>query len=125
MKVLFLSVEVAPLAKAGGLADVAGSLPKALHALGHDVRVAMPAYSFIDRTAAGLEPVRERLEVPFAGGTQEAQLLQGTIGNSTPLYLIAQPAYFDRENIYGYDDDAQRFLFFCRAALQAAQTLGW
>ncbi|NOZ04809.1 MAG: glycogen synthase, partial [Chloroflexi bacterium] len=46
-------------------------------------------------------------------------------GNSTPLYLIAQPVYFDRENIYGYDDDAQRFLFFCKAALQAVQTLGW
>ncbi len=125
MKVLFLSVEVAPLAKAGGLADVAGSLPVALRALGHDVRVVMPAYGFIDRAAAGLQPLRERLRVPFAGGTQEARLLQGTIGNDTPLYLLAHPAYFDRENIYGYEDDARRFLFFCRGALQAAQALGW
>ncbi len=156
MKVLFLSVEVAPLAKAGGLADVAGSLPVALRALGHDVRVAMPAYSFIDRAAFGLEPVREHLHVSFAGGTQEAQLLRGAIGNKhplsasgeeqtsevseiplisrhpsadfgslPPLYLVDQPAYFDRDNIYGYDDDAQRFLFFCRAALRAVQALNW
>jgi len=125
MKVLFLSVEVAPLAKAGGLADVAGSLPAALRALGHDVRAAMPAYSFIDRAAFGLQPMHEHLHVPFAGGMQEAQLLRGAIGNDTPLYLIAQPAYFDRENIYGYEDDAQRFLFFCKAALQAVQTLDW
>ena len=48
LRILFISAEVAPFAKTGGLADVAGSLPKALQALGHDVRVVMPAYQSIE-----------------------------------------------------------------------------
>ncbi len=125
MKILYLSAEVSPLAKAGGLADVAGSLPSALHALGHDVRVVMPAYGFIDHTRFALQPILDRVRLSFAGGAGDAAILQGTIGDGTPLYLVDQPAYFDRDNIYGYDDDAERFLFFCRGALEAARALGW
>ena len=66
LKVLMLSAEVAPFAKTGGLGDVAGALPKALAAMGHDVRVAMPAYRAQER--AGFPAVPGGMTVPMGGG---------------------------------------------------------
>jgi len=125
LRVLYLSAEVSPLAKAGGLADVAGSLPTALRALGLDVRVAMPAYGFVDRQRFGLQVVPQGFTVLFADGRYRPRLLRGTIGDQVPLFLLDSPAHFDRERIYGYDDDAQRFLFFCRGILEGMRHMGW
>ena len=72
MRILMLASEVAPFAKTGGLADVAGSLPKALAALGHDVRVVMPAYQAIEAAAVsgrwGVTTDPVQLRVPIGGG---------------------------------------------------------
>jgi starch synthase len=125
LRILYLSAEVSPFAKAGGLADVAGSLPTALHALGLDVRVAMPAYGFIDRQRFGLQAASEGFTVLFAGGRYRPRLLRGTIGRHVPLFLLDSPAHFDRERIYGYEDDAQRFLFFCRGVLEGIRQTEW
>jgi starch synthase len=123
LKVLFLSAEVAPFAKTGGLADVAGSLPKALAALGHDVRVVMPAYRPIeDALKAGDQGISAHpitLQVPMGNGKFPAGVLEGKLpGSSVPVYFIAERHRFaDRPNIYGYPDDPHRFAFFSRAAL--------
>ncbi|HEV3236269.1 MAG TPA: glycogen synthase [Gemmataceae bacterium] len=132
LKILFLSAEVAPFAKAGGLADVCGSLPKALAALGHDVRVVMPAYAPVEaalRTGAyGVKAHPLTLQVRIAGGLVPAGVLEATLpGSSVPVYFIAERHRFgDRPFFYGFGDDAYRFSFFSRAALDlviAAQ--GW
>ena len=72
VRILFISAEVSPFAKTGGLADVAGALPKALAALGHDVRIATPAYGRIEHAAAerrwDIAPHPVTLRVPVAGG---------------------------------------------------------
>lgn len=122
LKVLFLASEVAPFAKTGGLADVSGALPKALAALGHEVRVVMPAFAAIEDAAAsgdgGIVATDTALRVPIGGQLAEAGVLRGTLpGSDVPVSFVAERHMFDRSTMYGYTDDPYRFAFFSRAAL--------
>ncbi|HRQ41699.1 MAG TPA: glycogen synthase [Chloroflexota bacterium] len=126
LKILFLSAEVAPFAKTGGLGDVGGSLPKALHALGHDVRVMMPAYKKIEDGYPGVTPMPGLLHVPTGAGYLPVGVFTGKLPNSeVPIFFIAEQNLFNRPNIYGYSDDAYRFAFFSRAALELTLALDW
>ena len=130
LKILHLSAEVAPFAKTGGLGDVAYSLPKALAELGHDVRVIMPAYHSIeDAYHTGKWPLQTlpgELRVPTGVGVIPVGVFQGTLpGSDVPIYFIAERNLFGRPQIYGYGDDAYRFAFFSRAALELAHALDW
>jgi starch synthase len=129
-KILFISAEVSPYAKTGGLGDVGGSLPKALRALGHDVRVVMPAYRRIEADyAAGRGGLWARpggLHVTVRGAGVPAGLLEGRLpGTDVPIYFIAHRGLFDRDTIYGYGDDPYRFAFFSRAALELTVAANW
>jgi starch synthase len=122
MRILIIAAEAAPFAKTGGLADVAGSLPKSLAALGHDVRVVMPAYQGVEealRTGRwGVAADDTRLRVPVGGGLVDAGVLRAVLPDSAvPVYFIAERHLFARPEIYGYPDDGYRFAFFSRAAL--------
>lgn len=125
LKVLLLSAEVVPFAKTGGLADVAGSLPKAIRALGHDIRVAMPRYGRIDPRKFGLKEVLPAFPVPMNKQVEEAAVLQGRIAPDVPVYMIENAKYYDRDGIYMYPDDAERFIFFCRSSLEMLNRLDW
>jgi starch synthase len=128
LKILYLAAEVVPFAKTGGLADVAGALPKAIRALGHDIRVVMPRYGRIDRSSAGLTSAAEGVNVTVDERVEQATILAasiGTAGAATPVYFVDNARYFDRQGIYMYPDDAERFVFFCRAALEACRVLEW
>jgi len=125
LKILLLSAEVVPFAKIGGLADVAGSLPKAIRALGHDIRVAMPRYGRIDPQRFGLKEVLPAFPVPMDKQMEEAAVLQGSIAPDIPIYMIENAKYYDRDGIYMYPDDAERFIFFCRTSLEMLKRLGW
>ena len=129
LRILLISSEVEPFAKTGGLADVAGALPKALAGLGHDVRVLMPKFRGVERHAGSLTPVIARLQVPIADRMQEGVLLEGRMGK-VPIYFVAQDHYYDRDGLYGtpegdYLDNCERFTFFCRAAVEALRVLSW
>ncbi|GAB4495265.1 MAG: glycogen synthase GlgA [Anaerolineales bacterium] len=125
LKILFLSAEVQPFAKTGGLADVGGSLPKALRALGHDVRVVMPAYSTVEARRASLTML-PNVSVPVGTYPQPAGVFEGRLPESdVPIYFIAERNLFDRSQLYGYGDDAYRFAFFSRAALAFAEQIEW
>jgi starch synthase len=121
LKILFVSAEVDPFAKTGGLADVAGSLPKELSLLGHDVRVVMPRYGFIklDMKYVSDFPVEmgDRKETCIVKEGSLVDLDQKPI----PVYFIENHHYFNREGIYCYNDDAQRFILLCKAALEMLQ----
>jgi starch synthase len=125
LKVLILAAEIVPFAKVGGLADVVGALPKALQALGHDVRLVMPRYRQVDPKRFRLSTVIETIHISMGKYQVPVSICQGEIGDHIPVYLIDAPRYFDRENIYGYTDDGERFILFCRAALEAMRALNW
>lgn len=133
LKILFVSSEVVPFAKTGGLADVAGSLPKALatvvdHGLPHhDVRVAMPRYKMI-------EDARYVTDFPvwFADKNHEAIIRRREIEaqfqgahDTVLVYMIDNYQYYYRDGIYAFDDEAERFGFFCKAVLEMLPRLGW
>lgn len=128
LKILLVSAEVTPFAKTGGLADVAGSLPKALATLGNDVRVVMPKYRPISDTIRTLfdfpVQVGQRRETAVLRESMlEAQM--GDIRRTVPVYFIDNYHYFDRDNMYGYWDEAERFAFFCRAVLEMLPRLNF
>ncbi len=130
-RVLFLAAEVAPFAKTGGLADVAGALPKSLHAAGYDVRVVMPAYQSIEHAyhygnPQNLLALPGQLRVPVESRLVPTGVYQGLLpGSQVPVYFIAEWNLFGRPRIYGYGDDAYRFAFFSRAAYELAMALDW
>ncbi len=124
MNVLFVTVEMSPLIKVGGLADVAGSLPKALVARGHDVRVIMPLHQAIDTARHGFRRIRDGVPVETPRGPEQAGLWQGDIGGVT-VYLVEAADLFERPRVYGEPDDTQRWLFFCDAVLALAPLLDW
>jgi len=120
VNVLFASAEVYPLAKVGGLGDVAGSLPKALRAMGHDVRLVMPRYQAIRAAEKEVGPFSVAI-----GGRRHEALLKSTDLDGVPVYLIDHPPFFDRPKVYEYEDDGRRFGFFGKAVLDFLPAANW
>ena len=132
LKILLVSSEVAPFAKTGGLADVAGSLPKALSLVGNDqkgndVRVVMPHYKQIEGTDYLMD-----FPVKFGDRVETAIIRTSVIdahykGNekAVPIYLIDNHHYFYRDGMYMFHDDPIRFTFFCHALLDMLPKLNW
>jgi starch synthase len=127
VKVVFVSAEVAPFAKVGGLADVAAALPRALHQLGVEVAVVMPKYRGVGDKTELLE--LGQLEVPVGGERKVGEVFQGTLpGAEVPVYFLAHDPYFDRPHIYGeaggdYPDSLARFTFLSRGAVELCRRL--
>ncbi len=125
LKILILAAEIVPFAKVGGLADVVGALPKSFQSMGHDIRLAMPRYGQVDPVRFDLKTILDSVTVNMSTFNAQVSVRQGSIGNAIPVYMIDAPRYFERENIYGYTDDGERFILFCRGILEAMRTLDW
>jgi starch synthase len=121
LNILLVASEVVPYAKTGGLADVAGALPKALARLGHNVRVVMPRYKVEKIETAG-ELMEGELRVPFNFGERRVAVYVDRSGEA-PVYFIDAPEYFSRAKLYGESDDPERFAFFSRSVLEFAKAL--
>jgi starch synthase len=131
VKILLASAEVAPFAKVGGLADVAGSLPRALADLELDVRVIMPKYRTAAQHAQDLRCILETVPVSMPTYESGCAVHMTTLPNSSvPIYMVEHNDYFDRDGIYGppggaYADNLERLTFFCRATLATIGALDW
>ena len=124
MKVLFVASEAHPFIKTGGLGDVMGSLPKSLVKLGVDVRVVIPKYKGIK------EELKEKLEfvkwftVSVGWRNQYCGVFQYQY-KGVIYYFIDNEYYFNRDGLYGYFDDGERFAFFNRAVLEFIKQVDW
>jgi len=130
LRVCVCTPEAAPLVKTGGLADAAGGLVQALADAGCDVRVVLPAYRAIDRSALGFRSIGAA-EIPLGPSRVEVRLFEGRLpGSRVPVYLIADDASFDRPGLYGehgtdYPDNLRRFTVYGRGALALLRRLSW
>ena len=124
MKIAIVAAEAAPHAKAGGLADVIGSLPGALKRAGAEPSLIVPAYASIVENVE-TAPVLRNIPMRFGTDLERFTVLRATDPHGVPMYLIDHPGFFARPGIYGdsgidYPDNMRRFIFFARAAAIAA-----
>ncbi len=129
MKILFAASEAAPYIKTGGLGDVAQALPKALAALGHEVKVILPLYGKIKNN----EKLFSRLTyitdfgTPLSWRSQYTGIFREGEGNNPEYVFVDNEYYFNRGDgpIYGHYDDGERFAFFSRAVIEVMGRLGF
>lgn len=116
MNILYIAAEATPFIKTGGLADVAGSLPKAIKNQGHDIRLVLPLHGQI------YEKYIDKLE---SLGSFEVDLIKKTVDvevfyfnhQGLECYFLANKEFFDRIDLYGYEDDDLRYLLFSKASV--------
>jgi starch synthase len=134
LKILFSVSECFPFAKTGGLGDVAGALPLALRARGHDVRIVMPRYRSTKRFASTL--LSGPLGIPMGWGVEWVGVHRADVtshdaeGTRVPLYLLEHEGFFDRDGVYGdksggFGDNLERYGLLSRGTLELCRYLGF
>jgi len=129
LQILFVTPEAVPFAKTGGLADVAGALPKSLRALGCEIKLVMPYYRMVKDSGLPLQYLGDKIEIPIGYEKLKAEIYQGRLNQDIPVYFIGREEFFDRPHLYGtakgdYFDNAERFIFFSKAVFLFCQHLG-
>ena len=117
MKILFAASEAVPYAASGGLADVVGSLPKAISDKGHDCRIVIPLYKSIKPELRDEMTFVTNITVDVSWRKQYCGIFTAERGGIT-YYFIDNEYYFARDGMYGFYDDCERFVFFDRAVLE-------
>lgn len=129
MNILFATAEAVPFCKTGGLGDVCGSLPGEIAQLGHQPTVILPAFRQAVNSGQPIEPTGVTFEIPIGQKLVVGEFLQSKLpGTDVPVYLVKQDDYFNRPQLYqeegeDYQDNCERFTFYCRAVLEAIPLL--
>lgn len=138
LKILFVSPEVAPFVKTGGVADVSGSLPQALVELGHEVRIVLPKYGAVDERRFKIHEIVRLKDIPLHLG-EEIELYSIRSSFLTVTKTKAQIYFFDNHKYFGsrkglyqdintkkdYPDNYERFIFFNKGIIEMLKKLGW
>lgn len=130
MRVLMTTAEATPFAQTGGLGEVLSALPAELVDLGVEVDVIMPGYSGIDAAKHNLETTDINIEIDLNAVNVAAGLRQLTDGRGVRYLFVDNSHYYDRDGLYGpvdgddYEDNSERFVFLCRAAIEMALNMG-
>jgi starch synthase len=129
MKIAMAAAEVAPFAKTGGLGDVVAALGKYLHAAGHDVRPFLPLYGNVNPSGQRFVPVGFLQDVPISMGGRTISFSAFAAplpGTTLPVHFVACPALYGARATYrGGAEDALRFAFLSRAAIECCQRMGF
>lgn len=116
MKILFITSECAPFSKSGGLADVAFSLPPALKKMGHEVEIVTPYYKCVKQKFADSLKLKKETRVNLKGQDVYCGIVEGEL-DGVPIFFLDNEDLFNREKLYGYNDDSYRFAFFSKACV--------
>jgi starch synthase len=129
MRILMISAEGPPLARATALVDVLEALPRELRARKHEVGIAMPYYREISENAAlDLRDTGITVDVRVGAKSYVAEFVEGRTASGVQTFFVRCDEFFGRAGIYGehgvaYEDNAARFIFFCKAALEMARRM--
>jgi len=128
LNIVMISSEAAPYSKTGGLADVAGSLSRALAGLGHNVHLFTPLYRSVNRESLGLFGGGVEIKTPISARVARGRVYTAK-DKGVYAHFVENPGYYDRPHLYNtpsgdYADNAERFIFFSRAALEGIKGLG-
>jgi len=133
LKIAFITPEALPFVKTGGLADISGTLPHLLSAMGHSVRMILPLYRQIKSGNYDLNPMGVDIECTIGGKRHRGEIYR--LKDKEPgmeILFIRNDFFFDREELYrdvktgtDYDDNDERFIFFSRGLLEGLKKTGW
>ncbi len=135
--VLFVATEAEPFIKTGCIGDLAGSIPKSVKALGHDIRVMLPGYGFLNSRRFQIHNLlrMKDIVVPVANDPEHAYIKSSYLNSENQkvlVYFLANDKYFSREGLYFhpetkkyFSDNDERFIFFCRGVLETLKRLRW
>ena len=124
-KILFVASEAAPFIATGGLAEVIGSLSKALaKSDAYDVRVIIPLYQDIKKEYRKDFRFIGNIFVPLSWRNQYCGIFEYE-ANNVKFYFVDNEYYFKRPGCYGYYDDGERFAFFCRSVMEILSFIGF
>ncbi|MDH7515548.1 MAG: glycogen synthase GlgA [Bacteroidota bacterium] len=137
LSILFVSSEVVPFAKTGGLADVSGALPQTIRELGHDIRIIMPKFAAVSERRFKIHDIKRLTDIPVTVGERN---LLGSVKSSflaniktkVQVYFLANEELFGRTDLYtdpetkeAWPDNDDRFIFFSRGVIETIKLLGW
>lgn len=137
LSILFVSSEVIPFAKTGGLADVSGSMPQVVRELGHDIRIIMPKYAVVSERRFKIHDIKRLTDMPVEIGekTYLGSVKSSFITNiktKVQVYFLSNDVLFNRTDLYidpktknPWPDNDDRFIFFSRGVIQTLLRLGW
>lgn len=130
MRLLVVSSELHPYSKSGGLADMVGALAKTLASQGHHVGVVTPLYRGVRQKFSDLQKFDWALDLPLGADRMQGGVWVSEPADNLTIYFIDQPDFFDRASLYtqgiaDYPDNAERFIFFSKAAVNLARYLPW
>ncbi|MEW6526643.1 MAG: glycogen/starch synthase [Spirochaetota bacterium] len=128
MNIAFITSEAYPFAKTGGLGDYSYSLPKALAKRGHTVHLFLPRYYCVDKHRLECTLIGKPLPVPIGNGIRWAGIYYTSYLEGVHTYFIEHDDYYGRDGLYdcngvSYNDNAERFIYFCRACIEAFKQL--
>jgi len=137
LSILFVATEAEPFAKTGSIGDLAGSLPKSVKSMGHDIRVMLPGYSSINSRRFQIHNLlrMKDIEIPLGESKEHAQVKSSYLNSENQkvlVYFLANDRFFSREGLYFhpstkkyFPDNDERFIFFCRGVLETLKRLRW
>lgn len=137
LSILFVSSEVMPFAKTGGLADVSGALPQVVREMGHDIRIIMPKYAAVSDRRFKIHDIKRLTDIPVQVGDRQylgsvKSSFLTNIKTKVQVYFLSNDELYSRADLYvdpvtkrDWPDNDDRFIFFCHGVIQTLILLGW